>query len=106
MKLLSIAIPCYNSEAYMENCIRSLLPGGDEVEILIVDEILAVGDAQFQEKSKRRMMELMGGGTTVLLVSHDIGQVKELCQRVVWLEHGHVRKIGDAETLCYEYAEN
>ena len=75
-------------------------------EILIVDEILAVGDAQFQEKSKRRMMELMGGGTTVLLVSHDIGQVKELCQRVVWLEHGHVRKIGDAETLCYEYAEN
>ena len=76
-------------------------------EILIVDEILAVGDAQFQEKSKRRMMELMGGGTTVLLVSHDIEQVKELCQRVVWLEHGRVREIGDAKEVCgaYEHPE-
>ena len=76
-------------------------------EILIVDEILAVGDAQFQEKSKRRMMELMGGGTTVLLVSHDIEQVKELCRRVVWLEHGRVRAIGDAKEVCgaYEHPE-
>ena len=76
-------------------------------EILIVDEILAVGDAQFQEKSKRRMMELMGGGTTVLLVSHDIEQVKELCRRVVWLEHGRVREIGDAKEVCgaYEHPE-
>lgn len=74
-------------------------------EILIVDEILAVGDAQFQEKSKRRMMELMGGGTTVLLVSHDIEQVKELCQRAVWLEHGIVKDIGTCARVCdrYEY---
>ena len=72
-----------------------------------MDEILAVGDAQFQEKSKRRMMELMGGGTTVLLVSHDIEQVKELCQRVVWLEHGRVREIGEAKEVCgaYEHPE-
>lgn len=76
-------------------------------EILIVDEILAVGDAQFQEKSKRSMMELMGGGTTVLLVSHDIEQVKELCRRVVWLEHGRVREIGEAKEVCgaYEHPE-
>lgn len=76
-------------------------------EILIVDEILAVGDAQFQEKSKRRMMELMGGGTTVLLVSHDIEQVKELCRRAVWLEHGRVREIGEAKEVCgaYEHPE-
>lgn len=72
-------------------------------EILIVDEILAVGDAQFQEKSKRRMMELMGGGTTVLLVSHDIEQVKELCRRVVWLEHGRVRMVGATEEVCNAY---
>ena len=77
-----------------------------EPEILIVDEILAVGDAQFQEKSKHRMMELMGGGTTVLLVSHDINQVMELCQRVIWLEHGQIKKIGVADTLCSEYAEH
>ena len=74
-------------------------------EILIVDEILAVGDAQFQEKSKRRMMELMGGGTTVLLVSHDIEQVKELCRRVVWLEHGRVREIGEAKEVCGAYEQ-
>ena len=72
-------------------------------EILIVDEILAVGDAQFQEKSKRRMMQLMGSGTTVLIVSHDIDQVRELCQRVIWLEHGHMRKIGEARKVCEEY---
>ena len=75
-------------------------------EILIVDEILAVGDAQFQEKSKRRMMELMGGGTTVLLVSHDIEQVKELCSRAVWLEHGKVRRIGEAKEVCGAYEES
>ena len=74
-------------------------------EILIVDEILAVGDAQFQEKSKRRMMELMSGGTTVLLVSHDIEQVKELCRRAVWLEHGRVREIGDAKEVCGAYEQ-
>ena len=75
-------------------------------EILIVDEILAVGDAQFQEKSKRRMMELMSGGATVLLVSHDIEQVKELCQRVVWLEHGRVREIGEAKEVCGAYEQS
>lgn len=74
-------------------------------EILIVDEILAVGDAQFQEKSKRRMMQLMGGGTTVLLVSHNIEQIKELCSRAVWLEHGRVREIGKVEKVCREYEQ-
>ena len=72
-------------------------------EILIVDEILAVGDSQFQEKSKKRMLKLMSGGTTVLLVSHDIDQVRELCQRVIWLEHGHVKMIGTAEEVCNIY---
>lgn len=72
-------------------------------EILIVDEILAVGDAQFQEKSKRRMMELMGGGTTVLFVSHSIEQIREMCSRVVWLEKGQVKQLGQAEEVCLAY---
>lgn len=72
-------------------------------EILIVDEILSVGDAQFQEKSKKRMLELMGGGTTVLFVSHSIEQVKEMCGRVVWLEQGKAQMIGTANEVCKLY---
>lgn len=72
-------------------------------EILIVDEILAVGDAEFQQKSKSRMLELMSGGTTVLFVSHDIGQIREMCDRVVWLEHGQVQRIGEAKEVCDAY---
>lgn len=72
-------------------------------EILIVDEILAVGDANFQEKSKARMLELMNGGTTVLFVSHSLDQIREMCNRVVWLEHGKVKMIGDTKTVCDEY---
>ena len=73
-------------------------------EILIVDEILSVGDANFQEKSRRRMMELMGGGTTVLFVSHSLDQIREMCNRVVWLEHGQVKMYGPAEEVCDTYA--
>ena len=72
-------------------------------EVLIVDEILSVGDAQFQEKSKKRMLELMGGGTTVLFVSHSIEQIKEMCGRVVWLEQGQVRLMGCSKEVCSEY---
>ena len=72
-------------------------------EILIVDEILAVGDAQFQEKSKKRMLELMGGGTTVLFVSHSIEQIREMCRRVVWLENGIIKAAGFAEEICAQY---
>ena len=73
-------------------------------ELLIVDEILSVGDANFQEKSRRRMMELMGGGTTVLFVSHSLDQIREMCNRVVWLEHGQVKLYGSAEEVCDAYA--
>jgi ABC-2 type transport system ATP-binding protein/lipopolysaccharide transport system ATP-binding protein len=76
-----------------------------EPEILIVDEVLAVGDERFQEKSKKRMMELMSGGTTVLFVSHNIDQIREMCNRVVWLDHGRVRMIGDADEVCDAYRE-
>lgn len=74
-----------------------------EPEILIVDEVLAVGDADFQEKSRKRMMDMMHGGTTVLLVSHNIGQVREMCSRVVWIEHGQVQMAGDTGTVCDAY---
>lgn len=77
-----------------------------EPQVLIVDEVLAVGDANFQAKSKRRMMELMSGGTTVLFVSHTLPQIREMCDRVVWLDHGQVKMFGDAKTVCDAYAES
>ena len=74
-----------------------------EPEILIVDEILAVGDNTFQEKSRKRMLELMGGGTTVLFVSHSMEQIREMCNRVVWLEHGKMKMIGKTNEVCDAY---
>lgn len=72
-------------------------------EILIVEEILAVGDAAFQEKSRRRMMEMMSGGTTVLFVSHSLEQIRQMCSRVVWLDHGTVKMIGPTNEVCDAY---
>ncbi len=75
-------------------------------EILIVDEILAVGDETFQQKSKRRMLSLMSGGTTVLFVSHSLAQVSELCNKAAWLEDGKLRMFGDTKTVCDAYHES
>lgn len=72
-------------------------------EVLIVDEVLSVGDASFQEKSRARMMELMSGGTTVLFVSHSLTQIQEMCSRVVWLDHGQLRMFGQAAEVCKAY---
>lgn len=72
-------------------------------EILIVDEILSVGDIKFQEKSKNKMMEMIKGGTTVLYVSHSLESIKDLCTKVVWLSHGQIVKIGEPKEICDEY---
>ncbi|MCI8763218.1 MAG: ABC transporter ATP-binding protein [Lachnospiraceae bacterium] len=74
-------------------------------EILIVDEILAVGDAGFQNKSKDRMLELMSGGTTVLFVSHSIAQIEQMCERVVWLEDHKIKMVDTAAVVCEAYRE-
>ncbi|MBQ4265566.1 MAG: ABC transporter ATP-binding protein [Clostridia bacterium] len=74
-------------------------------EVLIVDEVLAVGDAAFQEKSYKRMMELMHGGTTVLFVSHSLPQIRSMCNRVVWLDHGQVKMFGDTKEVCDVYVQ-
>lgn len=74
-------------------------------EILIVDEILSVGDTGFQNKSRARMMELMGGGTTVLFVSHSLKQIREMCSRVVWLENHKIHMMGDTQVVCDAYQQ-
>ena len=74
-------------------------------DVLIVDEILSVGDAAFQKKSEARMRELMNGGTTVLLVSHSAEQIESLCSRALWLQKGGLVQIGPAYEVCRAYAE-
>lgn len=72
-------------------------------DILMVDEILAVGDMKFRKKCKQRMNELLSGGTTLLYVSHALPEVRELCDYVVWIEKSCVKMIGKADEVCDEY---
>lgn len=72
-------------------------------EILVVDEILAVGDYRFQQKCKERMNRLMSNGTTLLFVSHDGQQVMELCEKAVWLDHGQIKCFGPAREVVEKY---
>lgn len=75
-------------------------------DILIVDEALAVGDAAFQEKCKKRMEQMLKNGTTLLFVSHSINQVKELCKKAIWIDKGKVKSIGSVEDIILEYSTN
>jgi ABC-2 type transport system ATP-binding protein len=72
-------------------------------DILIADEVLSVGDFLFQEKCEKRMAELLSGGTTVILVSHSIDQIERMCNKVAWLDHGHLRRLGPTKEITAEY---
>ena len=77
-----------------------------EPKILIVDEILSVGDFKFQKKSEKKIKAMMGNGTTVIFVSHSVAQVEEICNKAVWLEKGKIKKIGNAKEICEEYRKS
>ena len=98
-----IDIPVRNYSSGMIMRLAFSIASVVDPDILILDEIMAVGDAAFQEKSYARMMELMGHGTTVLLVSHNIDQIRKLCDRVIWLDHGKVLAIGETQEICDRY---
>ncbi len=72
-------------------------------EILIVDEILSVGDIAFQKKSEEKMKTMIGGGTTVLFVSHSIGTIRNICDRTIWLENGKMKAVGNTKKVSQEY---
>lgn len=72
-------------------------------DILIVDEVLSVGDFLFQEKCEKRIQNMMDKGTTILFVSHSIDQVQKICNKILWLDHGNVKRYGDAAEICEEY---
>ena len=74
-------------------------------DILIVDEILSVGDFLFQQKCENRIAEMMSGGTTVIIVSHSLEQIERLCSRVVWLSKGNIIMDGKTEEICRIYKE-
>lgn len=72
-------------------------------DIIILDEVLSVGDGAFQEKSAARMKEILARGVTGILVSHSVAQVRELCNKCLWLDHGHQIAFGDGATVCNAY---
>ena len=73
-------------------------------EVLIIDEVLAVGDAEFQEKSAARIRQFRDQGTTILVVSHSLSSIQALCSKAMWLEHGSIRAHGAVDTVLHEYA--
>jgi ABC-type polysaccharide/polyol phosphate transport system ATPase subunit len=74
-----------------------------EPDILLVDEVLAVGDEQFQRRSSEKMNELRSGGRTVVLVSHGLSQIQQMCDQAVWLDHGTVKVVGNTEDVVNAY---
>lgn len=72
-------------------------------DILIVDEILSVGDYAFQGKCAQRIDSMIKKGTTVIMVSHSIDLIKKMCTKVIWLEHGRIKDVGNAEDVCNRY---
>ena len=78
----------------------------EQADVLLVDEVLSVGDSEFQEKSNNRIQQLIKSGAAVVLVSHDMSAVRELATRAIWLENGHVKMIGKASDVVDAYEAN
>ena len=81
----------------------AIAAAGEAPEILILDEVLSVGDMFFRKKSEARVRELIHGGSTVLIVSHSPGVIRENCSKAMWLDHGKLRAMGDPKEVCTLY---
>lgn len=100
-----IDVPMKNFSSGMVARVGFAIATVTKPDILIVDEILSVGDFLFQEKCEKRINDLMSGGTTVIIVSHSIDQIKRLCDRVAWIEKGKIKMIGDTKEICDLYTQ-
>ena len=98
-----IDVPIKNFSSGMSARLGFAVATVQKPDILIVDEVLAVGDFAFQQKCKERMENLLSNGTTLLFVSHSIEQVKELCSKAIWIDNGEVRAIGETHSVSQEY---
>jgi len=74
-------------------------------EILIVDEILSVGDLSFQKKSEKKMLSMINGGATVIFVSHTLESIQKVCQTAIWLNQGKIMNYGNSKDICFEYVD-
>lgn len=101
-----IDIPIKNYSAGMLAKLGFSIATAINPDILIIDEILGVGDVNFQKKSSDKMRSLMDGGTTVILVSHSMPQIRELCDKAIWIDNGHLRMIGEVNVVCDEYLKD
>lgn len=98
-----IHIPLKNYSSGMKARLGFSIATVVQPEILIVDEVLSVGDIQFKQKSMEKIMSMMDGGTTVLFVSHSLGEIKKLCNRTLWLEQGEIKRIGETDDVLTAY---
>ena len=74
-------------------------------DILVLDEVLSVGDIAFKKKSEQRMLDLINSGVTTILVSHSMAQIREMCTQVLWLEKGEMKGIGNTKEICDAYEQ-
>ncbi len=101
-----IDVPLKNYSSGMKARLGFSIATAVNPQILIVDEVLAVGDYKFQSKCHDRIGKLMSGNTTVLFVSHSIEQVKKICTRCIWLEKGNMIMDGRSADVCAEYIKH
>lgn len=98
-----IDIPIKNYSSGMKARLGFSIATAKVPEILIVDEVLSVGDGRFRKKSEKRMLELIESEATVFFVSHSISQIRNLCSKVVWLEKGEIKMVGEVNEICDKY---
>ena len=101
-----IDIPIKNYSSGMIAKLAFSIATAVEPDILIIDEILGVGDVNFKKKSGDKIRHLMDGGTTVLLVSHSIPQIRELCDKAIWIDHGKLKEMGEVNKVCDHYLKD
>ena len=99
-------VPIKNFSSGMQARLGFAIATMVQPDILVVDEILSVGDFQFQQKCYARMQAMLDGGTTLLYVSHDVESVRRLCSHAIWLDHGHVQMSGPVGEVTEKYINN
>ena len=100
-----IDVPIKNYSSGMKSKLGFSIATIAEPDILILDEVLSVGDGRFRKKSERKIMKMMEGGTTVLFVSHSLAQVKRICNKAMILDQGRVIAFGDIDEVAAIYEE-